>query len=285
MSATSDAPPVRATRVGASPTSPQAVPAALCATDVFMELERTMATLSTHTRCIAGAKDRHSRHVASTDAYAALVGLRKGGDVCGRLDCDMPCEGTARFAETFVAEDLEVIARATAEASTATLKTVNIHRYDTGPAAWMFEKRALFDGRHANAIGTIYTAHQIDPNPLLPLLLGGTEQRLIAGSLRFAEGGLSLGAARLTAHEHEIAYLLGLGWTARNIKRLLDHIRPGSTPRGIDSIYKCRARICTKLDAADLGAKAFREMIVATGIGASFPASLIEARVGSNRVA
>jgi hypothetical protein len=256
------------------------------AADVFRELERALATLSTHTRCIVGAKDRDSRHVTSTDAYAALVGLRKGSDVCGRFDCDMPCEGTARFAEAYVAEDLEVLARADAGASTATLRTVNIHRYDTGLAAWMFEKRALFDGRQAHAIGTIYTAHQIDPDRLLALLLGGTEQRSIAGSLRFVEGSLSLGAARLTTHEHEIAYLLGLGWTASDIKRLLDHIRPpGSTPRGIDSVYKCRARICAKLDAADLGAKAFREMIVATGIGASFPASLIEARVGSNRVA
>ena len=276
---------LRDTQAEASGTQSLQRSATACSAELFAELERALSTLSGHADCILGAKGLDSRHVAATDAYAQLVGLRQGSEVCGRLDVDMPCEGTARFASAFVAEDRAVLARATAGTDNPTLKTVNIHHYGTGLAAWMFDKRPLFDRQRRTTLGTIYSARQIDAAPLLSLLLGGAARRDPTCSLRLVEGGIKLGGAALTPHEHEIGYLLSLGWTPGDINRLLDHIRPAAAPRSADSVYKCRTRICEKLDVSGVGAKDFREMIVAAGIGGRFPASLIEHFVGSTRVA
>jgi len=65
--------------------------------------------LSSQTDIILGAKDIHSKHFISTDAYAKLVALPTGEDVANRYDVDMPCEGTVEFADCYVREDQELL--------------------------------------------------------------------------------------------------------------------------------------------------------------------------------
>lgn len=67
---------------------------------------QSMEMLSSSSNMMLGAKDIRSRHLAATDAYARIVALERGGDVAGRLDSEMPCEGTAQFADSYVSEDL-----------------------------------------------------------------------------------------------------------------------------------------------------------------------------------
>lgn len=65
--------------------------------------------LSEQTDIIMGAKDIHSRHIISTDAYAKIVALDNGKEVAGKFDKEMPCEGTAQFADCYVQEDKALI--------------------------------------------------------------------------------------------------------------------------------------------------------------------------------
>jgi hypothetical protein len=61
------------------------------------KFRRSIDLVSSQAGAIVGAKDVDSRHLIATDSYARIVGLSKGGDVTGRFDREMPCEGTAQF--------------------------------------------------------------------------------------------------------------------------------------------------------------------------------------------
>ena len=63
------------------------------------EFKNAVRFIFSQTDKIMGAKDVSSRHIISTDAYAHIVSLANGMDVIDRFDKEMPCEGTAQFAE------------------------------------------------------------------------------------------------------------------------------------------------------------------------------------------
>lgn len=244
------------------------------------ELCHAIAVCSRQTGLILGAKDHASRHLAATDAYATLVGLRRGMDVAGRLDTDMPCEGTARFADHYLAEDREVMA---APEPDAVLKVLNIHWYGNGLRALIFEKRAVRIAQEQAAIGTVYSAHEIDPTRLLALLRPGTGIPSVECSVVCVEGGAHIAAKRLTPIEHEVSFLLAIGWSAQEVASFLDRIRPRTTPRSADTVYKCRARICEKLGLSDLGTLGFRELLLGHGMLGKLPATLLRPFEGSHR--
>jgi len=72
-------------------------------------VEYSVNVISSQTDIVFGFKDIHSRHISATRTYAKLVGLVDGNDVAGRLDCEMPCEGTAQFSDCYVREDQELL--------------------------------------------------------------------------------------------------------------------------------------------------------------------------------
>ena len=91
--------------------------------------------LSGQTDMIVGAKDVNSRHLVASDAYARIVALARGADVIDRLDKEMPCEGTAQFADCYVQEDLALMRGGDPNAKASIL---NVHEYGDGLKARVF---------------------------------------------------------------------------------------------------------------------------------------------------
>ena len=127
----------------------------------------SVRTISSQTDVILGAKDIHSRHLVATDAYARLVGLARGADVADRLDRDKPCEGTAQFADCYVREDQELLHHSGIEWKKSVL---NVHEYDHGIDALVFEKYLLKHNASRSILRTVYTARRIKVAELLFLV-------------------------------------------------------------------------------------------------------------------
>ena len=69
------------------------------------DFSQTVEVASSNSNIIMSTKDIRSCHLVASDAYARIVGLSRGKDVGGRMDRDMPREGTAAFADCYVRED------------------------------------------------------------------------------------------------------------------------------------------------------------------------------------
>ena len=121
--------------------------------------KKMIEMLSENTDTMMGAKDIYSRHIISTKAHATIVGLKKCGDVSGRLDRDMPCDGTAQYAEQFVQVDKSLMDTKDVKKGVTIL---NIHNYSDGTKARIFKKFILKHDPSKAILGTIYSGQDVD---------------------------------------------------------------------------------------------------------------------------
>lgn len=231
--------------------------------------------ISSQIDLVFGIKDIHSRHIISTDAYARLVGLLRGTDVTDRLDRDIPCEGTARFADCYVREDEELLRHADPSRKKAVL---NVHEYSHGVDALIFEKYPLTHRASDSIVGIIYTANRIRISEFLFLKPDYVDEFGSECSIEVVRGSLNVEDFKLTHYEHEVSFLLAMNWDCAQIAHFMNRHHPASRPRTQDAIYKCRNRICTKLDCRP---PHLREMLVEMGIHQKMPASFFRRLIGS----
>lgn len=242
--------------------------------------KRAVALISEQTPLALGVKDTESRHITGTDAHGRLVGLRRGPDAEGRLDADMPCEGTARFATSFMAEDRAVMAGVKG----ASMRILNVHEFSTGFGAVITHKSQLRDPETGRVLGAIFCCHEVDLAPLLAYLPRNGNDAALGCSARIVEGEQRFGSIALNEQEHEICFLLAAGWNGGEIAALLDRTHPGPRRRDAAGIDRLRGRLCDRLGIPGLDLRAFREMLISAGQGSRMPASLVRHLIGSSPI-
>ena len=125
----------------------------------YLEKFKSHVSAASEFGFMLGAKDINSKHIIATNAYANIVGLKHGNDVEARFDKDMPCEGTAQYAENYVEEDLSLINSLDVNKN---ISILNIHNYNDGLKARIFKKRLLFHKDSQSILGTIYSGHDVE---------------------------------------------------------------------------------------------------------------------------
>lgn len=245
---------------------------------VVEEFRKSVLVVSSHTDMILGAKDVNSRHLISTDSYAHIVGLRKGVEVSDRFDREMPCEGTARFADCYVREDEELLNSGDINRKTSTL---NVHQYTDGIKARIFDKFIMKHHESRSILGTVYCSRDIEISNFFALIPNYFLEFGTGCSVEKVTGKLIVGNARLTEYEQEICFLLILNWSYKQISSFLNKYRPQSTERTADTIYKCMNRICEKLGVSGRSSSHLREMLIGMGMHRKMPRSFFDRLVGS----
>lgn len=173
---------------------------------------------------IVDAKDVRSRHLTATDAYAHIVGLSLGRDVMGRMDGDMPCEDFARFAQCFSRQDRRLLRCAHVGAVQTVL---NIHRYATGTKALVFDKFLLKHHPSQSVLGVVYSAYEIGVERFTLLFPHYWEQFGFGCSIERMDHPAVDGLGKLSILEHEVAFLLAVGFDTEAIGHVLPRLRPG----------------------------------------------------------
>ncbi|CAB3769234.1 helix-turn-helix transcriptional regulator [Paraburkholderia humisilvae] len=231
--------------------------------------------ISSQTDLVLGIKDIRSRHVIATDAYARLVGLLHGTDVTDRLDRDMPCDGTVQFADCYVREDQELLHHPDFNRKKAVL---NVHEYSHGIDALIFEKYLLKHHVSDSIVGIIYTASRIGISKFLSLAPDYIREFGIGCSIEGVSGSLDIESFNLTSYEHEVGFLLAMNWDCAQIAHFMNTHHPTPKPRSQDTIYKCRNRICAKLDCHPTR---LRDMLVEMRVHQKMPTSFFRRLIGS----
>lgn len=244
---------------------------------VLLGMVRSFGQISTHTGMVCGVKDVESRHLAATDAFARLVGLTRGGEVARRLDGDMPCAGTAEFAEHYRREDLRLLHGSDLDGRVSVL---NVHRYASGTAAFVFEKPLLKHRPTCEVPGTVYCAYPADVSHFLRFFPASLGPCATGCPMRCTPAAPSLHGVALSEYEHLVCFLLANGWSFAETAEFMNRAQPGRTRRSADTIHKCKNRICERL-GRNSDSRGFRRFLADAGLAGAAPRPLFELLLGS----
>jgi hypothetical protein len=223
---------------------------------------------------ISGVKDIDSKHIISTDVFAMMAGLSCGEDVADRFDCDMPCKA-AELAQDFVDEDRELLRHGDAYRKHSLL---NINQYSTGIKALITEKYPLKHTPSRSILGIMFLSTEVDISQIFTFMPDYMLEFGVNGNIQNISGPLKIGNIRLTDYEHEVAFLMTMNWSFKHITDFINKYRPTATPRLTDTIYKCRDRVCLKLDCE---AYNIRDKLIELGIHKKMPSSLFKILIGN----
>lgn len=231
------------------------------------KFRQSIDLVSSQANAIVGAKDINSQHLIATDSYARIVGLPKGGDVTGRFDREMPCEGTAQFADCYVREDRELLSHRDPARMSA---VINIHEYSDGLKALVFNKFALKHRPSKSILGTIYSAYEFDISRFFAMLPNYTFEFGTGCSIAQADARPIDIETQLTDLEYEIAFLLTMKWSLGQIRDFLTEYRRGTEAGVMGSIRT----IGNKLGSGFRGASALRDRLIELGVHQKMPKAL-----------
>lgn len=230
------------------------------------QFAQTIEIASSRSALIAGAKDVRSCHLTASDRYGRTVGLSRGKEVSGRMDRDMPCEGTAAFADCYVREDRRLLEAG----DTGALKSVlNIHRYKTGSSALVFDKFLLNHHPSRSVLGIVYCAYETDLDRFVSLFPDYWAQFGFGCSIERAEGEIVDGVGRLSEIEYEIAFLLALGLDTKAIVGFFRRLRPSRVADVGTSLFS----IADKMAAAGVAVASIRDRLILARVHQRIPAS------------
>ncbi len=234
---------------------------------------RTIEVASSGSGVIAGAKDIRSRHLTASDSYGRIVGLPCGRDVTGRMDRDMPCEGTSAFADCYVREDQRLIELG----NIAALKSVlNIHRYDTGLSALVFDKFLLKHRPSKSILGIVYCAYETNLARFTSLFPEYWSQFGCGCSIERVDSEVIDDIGRLSGLEHEVAFLLALGYDAEAIARVMRRLLPG-TDSGVGTALH---GIADKMATAGIPFANIRDRLIDARVHQHMPMTFFDKVVG-----
>ena len=231
------------------------------------QFRQSIDLVSSQSGTIVGAKDVNSQHFIATDAYARIVGLSKGGDVTGRLDREMPCEGTAQFADCYVREDRHLLSHRDAGRMTS---VINIHEYSDGLKGLVFNKFVLKHRPTKSILGTVYSAYEFDISRFFAMLPNYMFEFGTGCSIELANDSPTEIKTQLTDFEYEIAFLLTMNWSLRQICDFLNEYQRGTESSVMGSIRT----IGDKLGGGLRGASALRDKLIELGVHQKMPKAL-----------
>ena len=247
---------------------------------IIEKIKEAARSVSPQRKLILAAKDINSRFVISNDAGAIFMGMKKGEDITGMLDSDIPCEGIASYADNFVQEDQQIVKSGDENKE---LTILEIYEYCTGIMSFLTRKSTIKHDHSHSILGVTFEAMEIKLTDFITFIPNYFTEFGQRGSINKGDRILQLEDVGLTEYEHEICFLLTLNWNYRQIANFMNKYRP--LPEGdrvADTLYKCINRIRDKLDITDCNDTSFREMLIHVGVHQKMPPSFFNRLIGSH---
>lgn len=240
----------------------------------FIErFSRTVEVASAGSDVIAGVKDVRSRHLTASNAYGRIVGLRCGKDVAGMMDRDMPCDGTAAFADCYVREDQRLLN----DGDIGALKSVlNIHRYDTGLSALVFDKFLMKHHPSKSVLGVAYCAFETSLERFTALFPAYWPRFGYGCSIERLNSEVIEGVGLISGLEYEVAFLLALGHDDKAITHFMRRLCPNAA----SNVGAALRGIADKMAAANIPPASIRDCLIESRVHQRMPALLFDKVVG-----
>jgi hypothetical protein len=156
---------------------------------------------------------------------------------------------------------------------------LNIHNYSTGLEALISYKFPLIHQPSQSILGIVGIAHKIDLSCFFNLIPNYISEFGVCGNLENVHGTLKIGNINLTEYEHEVCFLLTtMNLSYKQIAYFMNKYRPTAIQRTADTIYKCRDRVCEKLDCEP---RHFQDRLIGMNLHNKIPSSFFNRLIGN----
>ncbi len=233
-----------------------------------------------HQRKLAlAAKDIHSRFLIANDNGAHLVGLKKGEDIIGMFDKDLPCRSVAKFAENFIKTDQQVLH---SDDVNTELSILNVYEYGNGVTSVLVNKGIMKHDESQAILGVTICAQAVRLTDFIGFMSNYLTEFGENISISKSNRILKLKEADLTEYEHEVCFLLTLNWDYEQIADFMHKYRPVSGRSAADTIDQCMHKIREKLGIVSCDDTGLREMLIYVGVHRKMPPSFFNRLIGSH---
>ncbi len=241
--------------------------------------KKLTSIVSAETDLFFGFKDINSRFISATDFAACLCGLKKGEDMIGMLDCELPCEGVVKFANDFVREDQTLLNN---KDTNANLTILDVIDYCGGRKSLLSNKSLLKHDDSQSKLGVRFSAMKVELNDFLGLRPNYYAEFGTGRSISRARQNITLEDTQLTQFEHEICFLLTLGWSHSQIAEFMNKYHPTPLHRATDTIQECISNVREKLALHNCDDDSLVELLVHFGVHKSMPPAFFDRMVGTH---
>jgi hypothetical protein len=150
---------------------------------------------------------------------------------------------------------------------------LNIHEYATGVASFRSDKYPLVHEPSQSILGNTFVMCAADLSYFFTLLPHYLREFGVNGNIESVNDSSDMNGISLTEYEHEVAFLMTMNWSYKQIAQFMDKYRPRTLPRTPDTIYKCRDRVRDKLDCEPWE---LRDKLIEMGLHRKMPRSFFD---------
>lgn len=235
----------------------------------FIEkIKETINIISAQTDLILGARDVHSRPLILTEAARRLLEM---SECMARAP---GCANASRFSSCLMTEDDQEDRDLLMQGDiNKKISVLNILQCRDGMRAVVFDKQLLKHVPSQSVLGIFFSAREIELEQCFTVIPNFVLEFGTGVGIEKSHGPLSLQQVKFSEYEHEVCYLMTMNWTCRQIADFFNQYRPKAVPRCVDTIYKCRNRICDKLGIADYSTEKLRVRLISMGMHRKMPQS------------
>jgi len=237
----------------------------------FIEkIKETICIISAQTDLILGAKDVNSHPLILTDACSRLLDLPRYTDEDHVNRCATTCTAQQRVLTEDDQEDRDLLMQGDINKKISVLTALPCR---DGLRAMVFDKQLLKHVPSQSVLGIFFSAREIELQQCFTVIPNFVLEFGTGVSIEKSHGPLNLRQVKFSEYEHEVCYLMTMNWTCRQIADFFNQYRPKAVPRCVDTIYKCRNRICDKLGITDYSTEKLRVQLISMGLHRKMPQS------------
>lgn len=217
-------------------------------------------------------KDIDGRYLALTDYASYVYGLNENSKIIGRTTLEA-------FGDTYrtISHQITELDKYLLRSDLKSISSINFFNYKDNIQSRMVFRYKLIDPKSRKPLGILYEEISSGLNNDCVSILGSLGQKLIKTSLKYNAHDI---IKTLTPYEHELCFLISLGWSIKQIQAFMNNISPDK-PRSFDAIIKKKNVICHKFNFEYTNISALQDFLVLHKIYKQIPLKLLSRLEGS----
>ncbi len=220
-------------------------------------------------------KDRHGNYLAMTDYAAQVYGLENIELVMGKSIIDFMGNNHPKISKQTM-ELEELLIKSDAE----TMSAINFFSYKDNVHARLVLRTKLVDNETSDVLGILCQEIPSGLNNECMSIMDSLGDNL---DIKFPDASFNPVIDKLTLYEHEICFLVSIGWSLTQIQNFLNRLYREHS-RSLDAIIKKKNAICSKFDLEFNHISNLKEFLVKNGVYKQIPQSLLNHLQGSYMV-
>ena len=219
-------------------------------------------------------KDHNLRILAMTDFAAYVFGVADLTNVIGKTVMEVAYDKHPKMSKQIAQLDEYLI-----NSDLESLSSISFFNYADGVQARLVIRYKLVDPETKAFLGILYQEIPSGIDNKCATIMDSLGEQQFA-SLEFPDLSPNSTIEKLTQYEHEICFLITIGWGLSQIHKFLERLYPEKS-RTLDAVIKKKNAICYKFNIENNHIETLRRFLLKHNVYRKIPESLLTHLVGA----